>query len=140
LNKPLGEKIIQGYLSTDIHKTIRVGIIGPSGYITIKGQTIHISREEFEFPVPYEMAKEIINIFTEGVIEKIRYIIPYKGKTWEVDGFMGDNNGLLLAEIELNSEDEWVELPEWIGKEVSDDSRYFNSNLIKNPYKRWKDK
>jgi adenylate cyclase len=137
---PTGKNIIQGYLTTDINKTIRIRVMGTLGYMTIKGKTNHISREEFEFPIPTDMAKKLIKKYSEGIVEKIRYCIPYRGKIWEVDKFLGDNEGLLLAEIELNFEDEVFELPEWIEKEVSDDIRYFNSNLSKNPYKNWKDK
>lgn len=138
-DKPDGEKIIQGYLSTDVDKTIRVRIKGSQAFMTVKGETVNISREEIEFSMPVDKATELIEKFAAGIIEKTRYSIPYKGKLWEVDNFTGDNEGLLIAEIELDSEDETVELPAWIGKEVSDDSRYYNSNLSINPYKEWKD-
>lgn len=133
-----GERIIQGYLTTDADKTIRVRIRGSQGFMTVKGKTMNISREEIEFPVPVDKAKELIEKFADGIIEKTRYTVQYRGKMWEIDEFAGDNEGLLLAEIELINEVEVVELPEWIGKEVSDDSRYYNSNLSIYPYKEWK--
>jgi CYTH domain-containing protein len=139
-DKPAGEKIIQGYLSTDINKTIRVRLKGSSGFMTIKGKTDNISREEIEFPVPAGQVMEIIEKFSEGVIDKIRYTLSCEGKIWEVDEFMDDNEGLLLAEIELQSEDESFDLPEWVGPEVSHDIRYFNSNLSKKPFKNWNNK
>jgi adenylate cyclase len=140
MNKPAGEYIIQGYLSTDIDKTIRVRLKGNSGYMAVKARTVGISREEFEFPVSADIAKELITKFSEGIIEKIRYALNHKGETWEVDEFLGSNKGLIIAEIELNNEEEIVELPEWVEKEVSYDKRYFNSNLSNCPYKGWKDK
>lgn len=140
LDKPAGEKIIQAYLCSGKDGVIRVRVRNNQGSMAIKGKTTNISREEFEFPVPVDIANEIIKKFAAGTIEKIRYIIPYKGKTWEVDEFSGHNEGLIIAEIELNSEDEVFELPEWVGKEVSDDSRYFNASLSHHPYEEWKDK
>ena len=136
-NKPAGEYIIQGYLTTDIDKTIRIRVTGSGGYMTIKGKTVNISREEYEFPVPFDMATELIQKFSEGIIEKVRYKVSYKGKTWEVDEFSGDNTGLLIAEVELTEEHENIELPEWIGKEVSDDARYYNACLVKHPFAKW---
>lgn len=140
LDKPAGEKITQGYLTTDINKTIRVRIRDLIGYISIKGKTNNITREEFEFVIPIEEATELIKKFAEGIIEKIRYTIIYKEQTWEVDEFLGNNEGLLIAEIELKSEDERFKLPDWIDKEVSYDKRYFNSNLSIDPFKSWGNK
>jgi adenylate cyclase len=137
LDKPAGERIIQGYISTANNKTVRVRLKGASGYMTVKGKTIGISREEIEFPIPVDKATELMEKFAEGIIEKIRYTIPYHGKMWEVDEFLGENMGLLLAEIELNSEEEQFEVPGWIGVEVSHDVRYFNSHLSKRPFKTW---
>ncbi|HOT13536.1 MAG TPA: CYTH domain-containing protein [Bacteroidales bacterium] len=136
--KGKGERIIQGYLYSSIDKTIRVRVMGDNGFITIKGKTVNISREEYEYPIPANEAAEIINKLADGVIEKKRYTITYKSKTWEVDEFLGDNEGLIVAEIELDSEGEQFELPQWVGKEVSDDARYYNSNLLKSPFKLWK--
>jgi len=137
MNNEDGDYIVQGYITTDLNKTIRIRIWRSAAYMTIKGKTNNISREEIEFPIPLDKATEIIRKFAEGIIKKIRYTIQFKGKTWEVDEFMGENEGLLLAEIELGSENEPVELPQWIGKEVSYDNRYFNSMLMKNPFRHW---
>lgn len=138
-DRPAGEKIIQGYLSSDINRTIRVRLQNERGSMAIKGKTTGITREEFEFPVPADIAGEIIKKFVVNVIEKIRYKIPFRGKIWEVDEFLGSNKGLIIAEVELNNAEEPVDLPEWIGKEVSDDKRYFNSCLSEHPYEEWKD-
>lgn len=135
--KPVGERIVQGYLSTRADKTIRIRIAGLHGYMTIKGKTINISREEYEFPVPTDIANALIQKFSEGVIEKVRYKVPYKGKIWEVDEFLGDNAGLLIAEIELTDENEKIETPCWVGSEVSTDPRYFNAYLALKPFKTW---
>lgn len=132
------EHIVQGYLLIDTNKSIRVRIIGESAYLTIKGKTVNISREEYEFPIDKSKAIEIIDKFSEFSIEKNRYKNEYSGKIWVVDEFLGENYGLILSEIELNSENETFELPEWIDKEVSYDCRYYNTNLAKNPFKNWK--
>lgn len=139
LDKPAGNNILQGYLLADIDKTIRVRVSNKQGTMTVKGRTVNISREEYEFPVPYETAVDMIQKFTTGIIEKIRYNIPFKGKVWEVDEFSGANSGLIIAEVELDSEEEEIELPEWVGEEVSMDSRYYNANLAKHPYTEWED-
>ena len=140
LDKPVGDRILQGFLSTDKKRTIRVRVRNKRGSLTIKGITTNISREEFEFPVPYDIAIAVIKKFASGVIEKIRYTIPFKGKDWEIDEFLGSNKGLIIAEVELKSEDEVVVLPEWVEKEVSDNARYYNVNLSTYPYEKWKDK
>jgi len=137
-NKPKGEHILQGYLVSDYNKVIRVRVKGEEGTLTIKGKTINISRDEYEFPIPANIAAELIQKFAAGFIEKIRYTVYHNSKTWEVDEFLDNNEGLLLAEVELDSEKEIVELPDWIGIEVSGDSRYFNSNLQKYSFKSWK--
>lgn len=128
---------IQGYILNSVEKTVRVRIIeGKECFITIKGNGT-ISREEFEYSIPEEDGKRMIDLFCDKVIKKIRSIIPYKGHNWEVDVFLGDNEGLIVAEIELDSEDEKFEKPNWLGEEVTHDIRYLNSNLINNPYKNW---
>ena len=139
LDKRAGDNILQGYLCSEEEKTVRVRVKNKQGTMTIKGRTINISREEYEFPVPYDIAVDMIHKFATGIIEKIRYNIPYKGKLWEVDEFSGANAGLIIAEVELNSEDEEIELPEWVGDEVSSDPRYYNANLAKHPYQEWED-
>ncbi len=137
LTKPEGTKIIQSYLSSNPEKVVRIRIFGAIGFLTIKGKTSGITRKEFEYEIPFKDAEEMIVSMGEGTIEKIRYLIEHNEHTWEVDVFEGENIGLVLAEIELNSEDEEFTLPEWIAKEVSDDSRYYNSNLQLTPYTKW---
>lgn len=130
---------IQGYILNSVEKTVRVRIIeGKECFITIKGNGT-ISREEFEYSIPEEDGQKMIDLFCDKVIKKIRSgKIPYKGHTWEVDVFLDDNEGLIVAEIELDSVDEKFEKPNWLGEEVTEDVRYLNSNLINNPYKNWK--
>lgn len=129
----------QGYITNLPQKVVRVRIAGNEGFLTIKGGNKGITRTEFEYSIPLEEAKLLLDQFCEGkLIEKYRYRIPYKGFIWEVDEFLGDNEGLLMAEIELPEENSRFELPSWIGKEVSDDLRYYNANLLNTPYKSWK--
>jgi CYTH domain-containing protein len=127
----------QGYLLSDPAKTIRVRLAGNQGYLTIKGMTIGASRTEFEYPIPGQDAIELLESFCANSLSKIRYKIPFAGKLWEIDEFLGDNEGLLLAEIELSAEDESFECPIWVDKEVTDDKRYYNSWLAANPFKKW---
>lgn len=129
--------IKQAYLSTDPEKTIRVRIKADQGYITIKGLTQGISRQEFEYEIPLLDAQQLIQDFTTKKIEKIRHYILFEGKTWEVDVFEGDNAGLIIAEIELQSEDEAYAKPNWLEEEVTHELKYANSNLITHPYKNW---
>ena len=128
--KPSPNRIVQAYLLNSAEKTVRIRIKGTKGYLTIKGPTHGISRAEFEYEIPLKDADELISTFAEKVIEKFRYEISFKNHLWEVDVFTGKLDGLYLAEIELNSEEEHFELPEWVGEEVSTDPNYYNSNLI----------
>lgn len=128
--KPVPKIIKQGYLSTTPECTVRVRTKNDQGFITIKGKTVGISREEFEYEIPIDEATQLLEQFTTKSIFKKRYEIDYKEKTWELDEFEGRHAPLILAEIELNSEDEEFELPSWIAEEVSDDPAYFNSNLV----------
>ena len=128
----------QGYLSTDPECTVRVRIEGTVAKLTVKGKNDGITRLEFERPITLSAAKELFaSIDPKTVVEKISRKIPFQGKLWEVDEFLGKNEGLTLAEIELQSLDEVFLKPSWIGKEVSDDPRYFNSYLADHPYKTW---
>jgi len=127
----------QGYLVADGERTVRVRVAGIEGFLTIKGKSEGFSRKEFEYPVPVEEALEMLGLCTLPTIEKYRTKIPFEGKIWEVDEFKGQNDGLIVAEIELNSEDETFAVPSWIGQEVTGDVRYFNSFLARNPYKNW---
>jgi CYTH domain-containing protein len=129
----------QGYLCNEKGKYVRVRIAGDKAFITIKGASQYISRVEFEYSIPVEDADYMLqNLCEPPLIDKYRYRIPYQGFVWEVDEFFGDNEGLILAEVELQSEEQEVPLPVWIGSEVTADERYYNANLIRNPYKNWK--
>ena len=130
MKKPKGEVIKQGYLLKSLEKTIRVRTKNTKGFITIKGATTGITRKEFEYEIPKEEADELLNEFCNRYIQKTRYSIEYSGKIWEVDEFESPNKGLILAEIELTSADEHFEKPTWIAKEVSDDPKYFNANML----------
>lgn len=125
-----GEKISQGYLCTDIEKTVRVRIKNNRGYICIKTKNIGIVRNEFEYEIPVRDAEELLKVCGKNVLSKIRYKINYKNHVWELDIFEGKLAGLIMAEVEINSADEVVEIPEWVDKEVSDDSRFYNVRLI----------
>ena len=127
----------QGYLASSPGPTIRIRTSDESAFLTIKGKTIGISRVEFEYEVPMEEALDLLKLSANTPIEKTRYIIKADGHVWEIDVFEGANQGLVLAEVELRSEDEQVVLPSWIGSEVSHDSRYFNSYLSQNPFNEW---
>lgn len=125
----------QGYINTHNETTVRVRVAGDQGFITLKTKTEGISRSEFEYPIPLQDAEEMLAIMCDRpLIEKKRYKIKINQLIWEIDEFFGDNQGLLLAEVELTSEDQTISLPPWIDKEVTGDIRYYNSNLVKNPY------
>ena len=127
----------QGYLNSDKHRTVRIRVADDAAQLTVKGLTTGPTRAEFEYTIPVDDAKELLDLCEKPLIEKNRRVIPHGGLTWEVDEFLGDNLGLVVAEIELESEDQEFERPEWIGEEVTDDPRYFNSNLVTTPYKTW---
>ncbi|HEY6675249.1 MAG TPA: CYTH domain-containing protein [Terrimicrobium sp.] len=132
-----GTSYIQGYLSRDVARIVRIRQAGPAAYLTIKGIAQGASRPEFEYPIPLSDARQLMNLCLRPLVEKTRYVIKYASKRWEVDEFRGDNRGLILAEIELSREDEAVDIPPWIGQEVSGDPRYFNSYLSEHPYTQW---
>lgn len=127
----------QGYLLADEHCAVRVRIAGRKAFLTIKGQTRGASRAEFEYPIPLKHAEALLRLCPGGLIEKTRHKVRHKGLVWEVDVFAGDNAGLVVAEVELKSEKQAVPLPAWVGKEVTDDPRYYNANLMKRPWKNW---
>lgn len=127
----------QGYLLTDPAKTVRVRLSDQEGFITIKGATVGASRLEYEYAIPRQDAKELLENFCTAVISKYRYIVQHDGKVWEVDEFMGDNKGLIIAEIELSSEEELFDLPDWVETEVTGEKKYYNSYLSVHPYKSW---
>lgn len=138
LEKPLGNHFRQGYLLTDPQKTIRVRETSEKGFITIKGISVGASRAEYEYEIPKLEAKELLDQFAISELSKVRYEIPFESHIWEVDEFFGDNEGLVVTEIELTSENEKFNLPDWIADEVTEDDRYYNSNLTLNPFKNWK--
>jgi adenylate cyclase len=138
LEKPVGEIYRQGYLLTDPNKTIRVRHPEESGFLTIKGLSIGATRSEFEYEIPFKEAKELLDNFSISELSKIRYKIIFENKIWEVDVFLGDNSGLIVAEVELVSEDEIFDIPAWVDKEVTGQEKYYNSNLTIEPYKKWK--
>ncbi|WP_121809826.1 CYTH domain-containing protein [Mucilaginibacter kameinonensis] len=135
--KPEPMHFRQGYIFSDEKKTIRIRVTDAEGYITIKGSSAGFSRSEFEYIIPAADGVQLLDNFAVSELEKYRFNINYAGKLWEVDEFLGDNQGLLMAEIELDSEDEKFELPPWVTIEVTGDKRYYNSFLSVNPFKNW---
>ncbi|MBF0202988.1 MAG: CYTH domain-containing protein [Desulfamplus sp.] len=135
--------IKQGYLSREVQSAIsnqsivRIRVAGQKGFITIKGKTFNLSRLEYEYEIPVNDALEMLQLCKNPLIEKVRYKIDFMGFEWCIDKFEGDNEGLLIAEIELETEEQEFKKPSWAGKEVSDDPRYFNSNLSENPFQAW---
>lgn len=129
----------QGYLSSSADVTVRVRLIGDKGFLTIKGRTKGISRAEMEYEIPVADAEYmLLHLCLCGTVSKLRYSLICNGLTWEVDEFFDDNTGLILAEIELEREDQSFEAPEWLGNEVSFDSRYCNAELARSPIGSWK--
>ena len=135
--KPEPEQIIQAYISSEKSSIVRVRIKGQSAFLTIKGETKGISRLEFEYAIPIDDARTMLENLCSKIIEKNRYTLSYQGHTWEVDIFFGKNQGLLIAEIELSDEEEKFQKPPWVTEEVSHDTRYFNSALIEHPFTQW---
>ena len=133
-----GATIRQGYLNSAKERSVRVRIIeDKEAYLTIKGIAVGASRLEFEYEVPYKDAAELLEICEKPLIEKRRYRVLEGGFIWEVDEFFLENEGLIVAEVELESENQTFHKPDWVGEEVTGDPRYFNSNLIRNPYTKW---
>lgn len=132
-------RITQGYLSSVPERTVRVRIKGDKGYITIKGigNDSGASRFEWEKEIPVNEVNDLLKICEPGVIDKTRFLVKVGEHTYEVDEFYGDNEGLTVAEVELGSESEAFAKPEWLGQEVTGDAKYYNSMLMKNPYKKW---
>lgn len=134
-----GTKMIQAYLGVAPNPTVRVRLAGEKAFLTIKGRSNSIARPEFEYEVPVEDADELFKLAISNPVEKIRYEVMHEGFLWEVDVFSGKNSGLVLAEIELESENQEFPYPDWILKEVSNDMRYYNSYLSGRPFQEWKD-
>ena len=136
--KSVGKRYRQGYLSTVKERTVRVRTVDDKGFLTVKGLSVGAARSEYEYEIPVADANEMLDRLCERpLIEKMRYRIPSAGVVWEVDEFAGENRGLIVAEVELESEDQQVAFPDWIGHEVTDDPRYFNANLVAHPFSRW---
>lgn len=132
-------EIKQGYLNSHPERTTRIRVQDEKAYITIKGKSSEsgLSRFEWEKEIPVEEALQLLKLCEPGVIEKVRYFVRAEKFTFEVDEFFGDNKGLVIAEIELKSEDDTFNIPNWLGEEVTGDLRYYNSQLSKNPFKNW---
>ena len=130
-------EIVQGYLSRDPDRTVRVRLRGDRAFLTVKGRAAGISRTEVEVPIPIEAGRELLPLCLDSVIRKTRHEVVLGSHTWEVDEFHGENDGLVVAEVELGSEDEAFPRPSWIGLEVSHDHRYSNSRLSEHPFSTW---
>lgn len=133
-------RIVQGFLNTDPHRTVRVRILGDQGFLTVKGKSIAsgTTRFEWERNIPVAEAQALLQLCETGTLEKTRYEIPLGDHIFEVDEFHGENQGLIVAEVELHAENETFSKPDWLGREVTGDIRYYNSQLSKKPYKAWK--
>jgi adenylate cyclase len=130
--------MMQGYLASLTNVSIRVRVAKGKAHLNIKSATLGISRSEYEYEIPLLDGEEMLaNLTTGSVIDKVRYRVRCGDHTWELDVFHGDNAGLIVAELELNSEDEAFEMPEWAGEEVSGDPKYYNASLVKHPYRDW---
>ncbi len=134
-----GTRLVQAYLSIDPNPTVRVRIAGEKAFLTIKGRSKTISRPEFEYEIPVDEAQEMMELAISSPVEKIRYEMMHEGFLWEVDVFSGKNKGLLIAELELESENQAFPRPDWLLDEVSGDRRYYNSYLSEHPFQEWKE-
>ena len=128
----------QGYLNSAKERTVRIRTADAKAFLTIKGITVGATRSEYEYEIPFDDGKAMLDTLAEKpLIEKKRYKIPVGNVTWEIDEFLGENAGLIVAEVELKSADQAFDKPTWVGDEVTNDPRYFNANLVKNPFTRW---
>jgi adenylate cyclase len=133
-----GVRYRQGYLSTAKERTVRVRTAGDKAFLTVKGANVGAVRAEYEYAIPLTDANEMLDrLCQRPLIEKIRYRVPHQGMVWEVDEFDGVNRGLITAEVELKREDQAVATPDWAGREVTSDPRYFNANLVRRPFNEW---
>ncbi|MEN8928836.1 MAG: CYTH domain-containing protein [Flavobacteriales bacterium] len=130
-------KIVQGYLNSNPARTVRIRITNNIGFLTIKSKNKGSVRKEFEYEIPLKEAEELIQLCEKPIIEKTRFLVKREKHTWEIDVFDGENKGLTVAEIELTEENESFKIPDWIAKEVTSESKYFNSQLIANPFSKW---
>lgn len=136
--KPQPEEFRQAYLLTESDRSIRVRLTPTRAILTIKGKTSGVARSEFEYEIPMQDGIDLIDQMAIAELAKKRYTLEFKGKIWEVDEFSGKNLGLIVAEIELENENETFEKPDWLADEVTTDARYYNANLVLNPYENWK--
>ncbi len=127
----------QGYISRDKGRVVRVRIAGKTAWLTLKGPKTGFTCHEYEYTVPTADAAEMLRVFCTRVIEKERFFFQYRGNEWVVDRFSGENSGLILAEIELNSENQPFDLPDWVGTEVTGNPRYYNASLVDHPFTAW---
>lgn len=133
-----GKVYRQGYIARGQGRTVRVRIAGDQGYLTIKGAAQGLARPEFEYAIPLADAEQLLaGLCDRPLIEKTRYRVPWSGLVWEIDEFWGDNQGLILAEVELTDEHQAIDRPDWIGEDVSHDTRYYNANLVNYPFCQW---
>lgn len=134
-------RIVQGYICSEKDRVVRVRTYDDKAFITIKNATIGFARDEFEYSIPIEDAQKMLDgICQQPIIEKTRYCLTYENHVWEIDEFLGDNKGLIIAEIELEHREETFNIPPFIGEEVTNDSRFYNARLFKEPYKNWNKK
>ena len=132
-------RLLQYYLNRDKNRAVRIRIAGDKAFLTVKSVTQGATRAEFEYEIPVADAQQMLKFRDGPVIEKNRHVIVHEGFKWEVDEFLGDNAGLVMAEIELTSEDQPFTRPPWLGREVTHDSRFYNSNLAAHPYSQWRE-
>jgi adenylate cyclase len=133
-----GKPYRQGYLESGTAASVRVRVAGDRGSLNIKGATLSVTRTEYEYEIPVQDAEEMLaTLCVRPIIAKRRHFVDFAGHTWEIDVFEGENEGLIIAEIELERADEPFERPPWVGEEVSDDPRYYNVSLVRHPYKDW---
>jgi CYTH domain-containing protein len=134
-----GVRLSQGYLNRDKERTVRIRLAGERAFLTIKGASSGATRAEFEYEIPVADAEELLKLCDGPIIQKVRHTVAYKGLEWEIDEFLGDNAGLVVAEVELEREDQPFERPGWVGQEVTEDPRYYNSSLAASPYSTWRE-
>jgi len=133
-----GTSIQQGFISTDKERLVRIRVKGDEAFLTIKGNAHTLSRPEFEYPIPMQDAEYLLeNLCTQPLIEKTRYVTKHGKMKWEIDEFKGENKGLVIAEVEMENEDQQIDLPAWVTVEVTGDPKYYNANLIRYPYSSW---
>ena len=132
-----GVRMSQGYLSRDPARTVRIRCAGERAFLTVKGASQGAARAEFEYEIPFADGEQLLTLCEGPILEKVRYELIHAGLTWEIDEFLGDNAGLVMAELELEAEDQLFSPPPWLGREVTGDARYYNSQLSIHPYRAW---